>query len=422
MNRGFSFIITAIAQFLAGLGGLALAALIGRIGGPDLLGSFAVLISLLGVLGMISRRGQGSLLTRSVAWAIYSHGYSEALTLLVLAVRRVVVLSLVLGVLGSILLLSGFFGNPFPVAPIVFPFLLLLVTILSLYAAYARGSGRPWLAPFFEIGGVALVTAGLLVLALPTWSDLQAPAVMVTLSIAVAILIGLASTFSIRDYRGGNVVHPTSEQRKELQVGQIPFTLIAISSYLIQSGSFLLAAPFLSEGDLGLLRAAERLALLVSFPVLAVIPIITPDVVRFARSGDVYGLTRVMACAMAVCGGSAALVLLGLLVWPERALALMGEEFKSAVPFLKIMSVAHLAAALLGPLVGLLHSSGRERQSMWINLATLALALVLVPWLSLGYGPTGFAAAYAAIIVTRIVLIGAVAVFSGLLQPLHTSI
>jgi len=227
----------------------------------------------------------------------------------------------------------------------------------------------------------------------------------------------VALMFCLRDYRGGSLLDPSFEQRKELQVGEIPFTLIAISSYLIQSGSFLLAAPFLSEGDLGLLRAAERLALLVSFPVLAVIPVIAPRVVRLYRTGENVGLKRLMAISMVVCGGIAGLVLLCMLAWPERALALIGQEFESAASFLKIMAIAHFVAATFGPLIGLLHSSGRERVSMYINLGTLAVALVLVPVMTVSAGPYGFSVAYGTIIALRLSLIAGVVLLNGPIAP-----
>jgi hypothetical protein len=54
---------------------------------------------------------------------------------------------------------------------------------------------------------------------------------------------------------------------------------------------------------------------------------------------------------------------------------------------------------------------------MWANLATLAVAAVLVPGLSLTHGAFGFALAYAAIIMTRLGLIGGATLLAGPIEP-----
>lgn len=415
----FLFTATASSQGISALGGLALAVLVGRIGGPEQLGMFTVVLGLLGTLGILARRGLGSLLMRAVAWAMHKDGPGAALTLLRLAVRRVLVPSLLLGAAGSALLFSGMFGAPYPGSVFAFPFALLMVTVLSIVAGYARGSARPWLAPLFEMGGISLVTVALLMGMLAALSHPPAVGVIIVFLIAMLLLTVIAAQLARRDLPSGTkVLYPTEDQHEELHRGQITFTLIAVASFLVQSGSFLMAAPFLGEADLGLLRAAERLALLVSFSVLAINPVIAPRIVRLARDGDGPGLRRLTTGAMALSGGIAAPVLLVLLIWPERALALMGTEFIAAGDYLRIMALAQFAAALLGPLAMLLNMSGRERVSMWINLGTLALALGLISILCSAYGSLGFAIAYSAVIVIRFGLIG-VGVLFGRMPAQH---
>lgn len=398
------------------LGGLSLAAVLGRIGGPEMLGMFTVMLSLLGALGMLARRGQGSLLTRAVAWAMHQDGPASALTLLVLAVQRVVVASLLLGSVGSVLLWSGMFGEPYPGSIIALPFVLLMVTVLSVVAGYARGSGRQWLAPVFEMGGISLVTVALLIL-LMAWGRPSSTIVLGIFLLAMLVLAGFSGILVRFDLPNGTkVLPPTDEQRGELHRGQIEFTLIAVAGFLIQSGSFLLAAPFLSEADMGLLRAAERLALLVSFPVLAIMPVFAPRIVCLARTGDHIGLKRVTTVAMMMCGGIGAPVLLVMMYWPELALTLIGAEFVTAGNYLRVMALAQFVAALLGPLAVILNLSGRETVSMWINLGTLAYALAVIPLLSVAYGAPGFAFAYSSVIIMRMVLIGVTSVFGTALR------
>lgn len=402
------FCATGATQVLAAVGGLLLAAVISRTGGPAQLGMFTVMLSLIGVLSMIARRGQGSLLTRGVAWAIHRKGAQDSVALLVLAFRRILLLSALLGLAGSAVLRSGVLGSPFLGAVYLLPFIVLMVTSLALFAAYARGSARPWLAPFFEIGGISFLTVILLMPWLMSGGALTPAGVMCALLLSMLGLALAAGVIARRDHPVTlEGLYPDDDLRDELSRGQVPFMLIALSGFLIQSGSFLLAAPFLSETDVGLLRGAERLALLVGFCALVINPVIAPGIVRLARGGDMAGLWRLTLRAVMASSGIAACMLLPLLIWPERALALMGAEFAAAVPYLQLMACAQFLAAGVGPLAVMLNMSGRERVSMWINVGTLTLAFVLVPGLSLAYEATGFAVAYAAIVVTRLCAIGA---------------
>ena len=76
---------------------------------------------------------------------------------------------------------------------------------------------------------------------------------------------------------------------------------------------------------------------------------------RLARGGEEGRLRRVTRSAMLLSGTFGVLVLIAVQVWPERALALMGEEFGVAASYLRIMALAQFATALLGPLSVLLN-------------------------------------------------------------------
>lgn len=115
--------------------------------------------------------------------------------------------------------------------------------------------------------------------------------------------------------------------------------------------------------------------------------------------------------AVVASTGIAACVLLPLLIFPERALALMGAEFVAAADYLRIMAFAQFATALLGPLAMILHMTERERESMWINLGTLALALGLVPVFRTALGALGFGLAYSALIILKFGLTGLTVMF-----------
>lgn len=347
------------------------------------------------------------LLVRATAWADVMSEPGTSVALLRHAGLYVLFPAIFLGVLGSALLASGWLGAAFPGTVLVMPLVLPLLTMLALVSGYAKGRSRAWLAPLFEIGGISMLTALLIGGMVLTVGAVREVSITIAFVAALLCLLFFGAGLMIWRDIPSRLHLPLLDtaQKAALRTGQVDFTLIALATFLTQVGSFLLAAPFLSEADLGLLRAAERLALLVSFPVLAINPLIMPRIVRLSRGGDDAGLRRVVVRAVLLSGGIGAPVLLGLLIWPERALALMGAEFGAAAGYLRLMALIQFAAALGGPLAVLLNMSGRERASMWINVGTLVLAAALVPGLSLVFGATGFASAYAAIIFARNLLI-----------------
>jgi O-antigen/teichoic acid export membrane protein len=399
-------LISLCARGCGMLGGVLLSIVVARLTGTEGLGSFAVFLGVIGSLGILARRGQDRLLIRAVAiWDCKAHT-GTTIALLFHGISKALIPSILLGVLGSALLASGLVGTAFPTAVGSMPIALPLLTILALISGYTKGRSRAWLAPLFEIGGVSLI-AGIALIVISFYAPISSGSlVMWALIGALLFLLLTAAAMILRDMPNDfHIPILDRDQKAELRAGEVDFTLIALATFLTQAGAFLLAAPFLPEADLGLLRAAERLALLVSFSVLAINPVIAPRIVRLSRGGDPIRLRRLTGRAMLASTGIAACVLVPLVIWPGPALALMGPEFTAAVPYLRVMACAQLLAAAIGPLAMMLNMSGRERLSMWINLATLALAAALVPGLSLAYGATGFAVAYAAIILARTLLV-----------------
>ena len=417
-RQGRKVVVVMFSQGITGLGGVVLAAVIGRLGGLDVLGMFTVMLSLLGALALIAQRGQANLISRAVAWASHADGVGVALRLLSLALRRVVLPSVLLGIVGSVLLWSGALGEPFPYAAYILPIALIGVSVLAVLAGYSRGRRRPYLGPLFEMGGISLATTTLLLAIFAIWGSVSHEAILAAFCLGILLLLGLAGLSLGRDSASAlDQVIPSLEQQNELRKGQIAFTLIGASLYLCQTGSFMVASPFLVASDLGLLRMAERIALLVSFPMLAIRPVVAPSMVKLARIGDPVNLKRTARYAVLASTMLSLPILLFLYLFPDLVLGLAGEEFIKAVPFLFVMLLAQFVVAVVGPLVGLLHMTNREKASTWINVTTLGAALLLFPTLTSTYGAMGFAIAYA---LTNIGRLSAVAVYihvTGILGP-----
>lgn len=371
--------------------------IVARTGGAEILGQFTVFLSLLGALSILSRLGHDIVLIRAVAR--YGQHDKIAVNLLVSTGRKVVPFSILVALFGAALLSSGLFGAPYPNSVVSFAVSLPMFTGLALLSGYLKGSGRAWIATIFEIGGLSMVASLLIGVGYLINGAVSAQYFPLILTFSLFLLLILGGFLLWNDAK----VEPAeqSDEKAIFGKGAVEFTVIALSTFLIQAGAFLLAAPFLSAEALGLVRGAERLALVVSFPVLAIGPVIMPHIVRAAAAKEVAKLRHLIGLAMLVGAAIGLVPLVAMLAMPERILGLFGAEFAEVGNILRILALTHFAFLLLAPFVELLNMGGGERASMWISIGSFIAALLLFPLMSHFFGMNGFIAAYVIIMLGR---------------------
>ena len=284
LSASIRFSATFISRIGAAVGGSFLAFLVARQGGPTVLGQFALFVSLLGTIGILTRRGLDVILIRAVAEAKANRDAALPIRLLRTAAKLCLWPSVVMSIAGAALLSSGMFGPVLPGSAVAFVLALPLSTALNLVSGYVKGSGRTWISPLFEIGGISVVACLLVAGGLLIGQRFAGSLAPVVLVVAMGLVSLMALTFLWRDgvaVGSGQVEGSAPRDPKELWQGQWDFTLIALAGFLLQAGSFSLAAPFLTSADLGLIRGAERLAVMVSFPILAINPFIAAQIVQY---------------------------------------------------------------------------------------------------------------------------------------------
>lgn len=383
------------------LGGMLFSVLVARLAGPSSLGQIAVFIGLLGALANLARRGQDMLVARAVARAEQIPNGADPVSLLTFSLLRIIGSSIIVAILGAGLLASGILGERAPGTGLIFLIALPLMSVVTLVSGYMKGAGRAGISNLFQSGGVLLLASPIFLGLLRALSF--DAAMLWSIVIAMVFLCAAALVMVARDAaRGAGRPTPLAvDQRTELTVGELDFAIIASSAFLVQAGTFVLAAPFLSAHALGLARAAERLAQLIGFPMLAICPIIAPMIARLAHQGEATGLRRLTFKA------TAAGLILALppaaffLIFPRTALNLMGDGFGAASGYLVVMTVASLVLAASSPFAVVLNMGGGERRTMWINLLALVVAIALLAGLSHFYGGWGFVWAYAILALVR---------------------
>ncbi|MFC3052310.1 lipopolysaccharide biosynthesis protein [Kordiimonas pumila] len=392
-------IITFATRVIAALGSSVLTFLIAHTSSPSVLGQFALFISLLGAFSIVSRRGLDFVLIRVIAQNITSGSHICTLSYLQFALRKCLWPTLILSIIGSLLLTTTLFGEALPGSGVAFAVALPMFTWLALVSGYFKGLGLPWVSPFFEIGGVSaaagIIIASLLIL---DWMNSS-------VNILVCFIAALGFVSIVAKLLLTNRTVPEANKRvanKASWSGDLDLMLVALSTFLLQSGAFVIAAPFIDNTQLGLLRAAERLAVIVSFPGVVINSFIGAQIVHQITKADFLALRKTMRLSMLLGGLIAFPPLMVFTFFPEISLTFLGDGYIESAPYLRLMAIANFVVVIFFPYCMLISLGGLERSAMKINLAFLGLGLILFPLFAMLFGAIGFTIVYAIISVTRI--------------------
>lgn len=422
-NRGvLSLGVVFGVRVLVALGGIGLSVVIARMAGAGGLGQVTFALALATVMSTVARSGLDIALLKAVAGRLTQDGQQDSQNASkppnqhpsqhpdrrhaaelpghlgdVLGTTTLWALGLCLPL--AALAMAGWPAALGSDAARVLIWAVLPLTVLAVIAGYLRGIARVAVASVVDVSGIALLAAlvlGALYLAGWTLSAGAIAAIILALVVACA-LASAAWAWRDAQARAGGAPGRSADAAAALRTGRWYLMWSALAALVTQTGAFVLVGPVLDDGELGLARAAERLAVLITFPLTAVNPFIAPRIVRHVTLGDAPGMRRLIAKACLASTLPALPLTLALCLAPVTALALFGPDFAAAAPILQIMALTQLATAATAPVSQLLYLGGHERTLTGILLATMVLGLVLFPLGAALAGGLGFALAYAAV-------------------------
>lgn len=393
-----SIFTTGIARVVGALGGLALSFLVARHLGPDGLGAFAFAQAVCTVVVIVSRRGYDVALMRTVSRALSNDDHAFARNSLKYALRG----SAKLAFLCAFTTGTVVYVNPFGMVNTSGRYLLLLmlcaVPVLALlwqFSGFFKGLHRASLGILFENGGAALVAA--VILQLTVFLGLRADLTLLGFCyLGGGVLLLGAAVLGYRRWKAD--VSFTENDATGLLLDRVgfdasgrEFLVINLGVYMIQAGSFVFAGLMLPDEKVGLLKAAERLTLAVSFWPSVVNPIIAPKIAALYkedRYSEIGAATRRASLFCLLAG----LPFVGaFLLVPETALGLFGSGFAPGVPYLRIMALGHLVIVSIGISVHVLTMSEYENLVKRMTVGLFALSVVAFPVMMMLYGALGFA-------------------------------
>lgn len=402
IRSGIALAATLAARVVGALGGLALSYWLARAAGAEGLGQFTYIQSIVVILALIARMGSEHTLLRLVATLNEQASGAAALRYYLAALVSTLALAVVVALATVAAAGLGWLSSGEASLLAVLIWSLPPLVILSLNSGYLRGYHKVGLGMLLDVGTTSGLTAIVAWAAgQTTLSDIAFLFVVVSATLA---LVSLGGALAIARHHDGLIwgaVAPGAPSVRDFLLSGWPFAVIGVALFATQPGSFALVGSTLDDHTIGLLRAAERFAILVGFALTAISPFLAPRVATaYARSG-VSGLQRVFRQAVLISIAAAVPVAIGVAIFGEWLLGRLGSEFVTAYPLLLILSTAQLIQACFGTSTTVLTMAGGEKASMWIAVVSLIAGCVLFPLLSRYYGGYGFAVTYLILIIVK---------------------
>lgn len=405
--------LTGIARGGAGVGVVVLGVVVSRVLGVEGLGIFAIAQATLLGAAIISRYGYPNALIRfcgRTECELERHWFLTR-SLKRVAWNSVLVMALLL-LLAPVL--ANVFSRPHLIAPImlvaggVVPF-----AICFVLAGFLKSVDRPVAGTLLENGAVSLVSVLLMGVAyylFPQFNITVAVGVFtvacwLVLALGVATVIRRSHNFygSTEEFVGGERGRNSYSLKYGEEFDSVAkgFFYLSLAQFVQQVLGVYVAGYFLEVYDLGLLKAAERIAYLISF-VLLVINAVLPrhfaalyqqrkmaELQRLARMGSFLGLVVTVPLISSI------------FLFPESILGVFGNGFEGARSALFVLAFAQFVNVVAGSNDFLLGMTGNERIIKNIALACSVIGVFLIGILAYFFGLVGAAVGAAAAVILQ---------------------
>ncbi len=380
---------TFLARGIAALGTVLLGIVLGRLYGADGVGVFALAQSVLLGAGILARYGLDNTLMRYVG---RDHESLYVAVYLQWACRKATILSLVAA--AAILLMREWvawaFGAPELSSVLIGVGVAVPAFTLSfVLSGFMKGVRKPATANLLENGAVSLVAA-FLIFCFHWWkgdSQIEIAGWAIAIAAWLVLVQGIwqaSRWFKVSSSKGRyQDVEDTLIARSDFSRTSQSFLVMSLAQFVQQVVSILIAGLFLSNGDLGLFKVAERVALLISFILLVINAVFPPRFAKLYHQGDMQGLSR-LARKGAILGLLMAAPLLAVcLCFPRWVLGWFGPEFGDASLLLRILAVAQLVNVATGSVGYLLNMTGHEKLmrniALVCNVSGVLLLFLVLP-------------------------------------------
>ena len=174
-----------------------------------------------------------------------------------------------------------------------------------------------------------------------------------------------------------------------------PLWATTILAMLGQWSTPLLLGVMSSAEDVAFYLSAYRVAVVVSFVLIAVNFVLAPRLAQLAESGDTRNMRELTARATTYMVLASLPATAAFLLAPHSVMGAFGPSFEAAAPLLVVLSIGQFVNVATGPVGFLLNMSGHEKDLRNIMLVTTPITIVLSVGCIAAYGAVGGALAAA---------------------------
>lgn len=380
---------TMIVRGLAVVGGLLLGVVVGRLYGAGRLGEFSIVQAWIILVGVVSRFGIENSIIRNIAkqgvsWG--GGGMYMGVSLIVAFCSIVLFCPLLIASnfnFSSSSLMGGV-SSSMGVILCTVPF----YALCFVNAAFLKAIGKAPLASLVENGGIATLTV-FFILVIRCF-DINDNILYYSLALSSFILF-LCSFFFLACkydyfYRGFNLVGAY-----RLMKSSSDYLITNITVLFQQFLSIIVAGFFILDFEVGLLKSAERVALMVGFVLMVVNSVISEKIANRFYNSDLYAIEAVFNQSLRFSLVVSLPVFIFLFVFPEFALSAFGVGFGGASTMLRILIVGQLFNILTGPVGVVLNMTENQRVMRNIAFFSTLIGALLMFVLIIDYGKEGAA-------------------------------
>jgi O-antigen/teichoic acid export membrane protein len=359
--------------------------------GPQGSGRFMLALTCVTLATVIAKAGLDSVLVRNIATNASLGNWRSVVSVWHNSMSISIPVSLAVGFIlfvSAHLLANRFFRDPS-----LSTYIRIMAPAVPLLAATTLHSemlrGLKHVGTYQALQGVVIpgtATLGLLILA-PFYGGIGA-AVSYLLSTVIA---AMAAVTLWRRALPSQISNGEEITRLELVRSGLPLLWAASMFFLNSWVATIVLGIYGTPKDVGLFNAANKLAWITTFVLLAVNSIAAPKFAAIYRSGSVADLERIAVQTTRLMMMVATPVLIACLIVPTFLLGLFGEEFRIAAPILQILVFGQATNVATGSAGQLLIMTGHEKDLRNLITSSAIINTVLAMALAAHAGLFGVA-------------------------------
>lgn len=389
-----SFISTAFARGVSAIGSILLVIVIGKKFGASGVGLFVFVQTVYLGAALLARLGIDAYLVKRIA---QSTTIKQKTDIFVSSIRRTFLTSLMFS---CVLLVSsgsiskyyngGNLDDYLYVAVALVPFSALLFVAIG----FIRGINKPGLASIFENGSVSLISVLLFLLIAEVYSGASLLDFFLCLlfSTILSILLSLLVVKKDLDVGLAEFIYNLFVKKTSAdKVVNYDFFFISAIQFSQQIIPVLVASYFLTEAELGLLKASEKVALAIGFVAMITNTVMPARLAKsFSKGHNTEFLYNVRFGFLINAMLAVPLGIIAVL-YSDNLVAMLGDDFAGSGYLLCIFALAQTYNVLLNPSVFILNMTGNERITKKLSIFALFLSLTSMPLLMLYFELVGAA-------------------------------